>query len=152
MSMEMTLSWRNYIYLWRDSNWWFAETALSRFSFSSLNVLPIPSLMRQDSLFLFHTKLIQFKSHNCWITEIACPPSPYKSWVCMFLTTNFPHNKPFCQLFHVVFKSCKNEGKLDKCSAAFKIAPRRHWSVLYLSKKHCFLLLFYKRLSLGLKT
>ena len=150
--MEMTLSWRNYIYLWRDSNWRFAKTALSSFSFSSLNVLPIPSLMRQDSLFLFHTKLIQFKSHNCWITEIACPPSPYKSWVCMFLTTNFPHNKPFCQLFHVVFKSCKSEGKLDKCSAAFKIAPRRHWSVLYLSKKHCFLLLFYKRLSLGLKT
>ena len=152
MSMEMTLSWRNYIYLWRDSNWWFAETAISRFSFSSLNVLPIPSLMRQDSLFLFHAKLIELKSRDCWITEIACPPSPYKSWVCMFLTTNFPHNKPFCQLFHVVFESCKNEGKLDKCSAAFKIAPRRHWSVLYLSKKHCFLLLFYKRLSLGLKT
>ena len=150
MSMEMTLSWRNYIYLWRDSNWWFAETALSRFSFSSLNVLPIPSLMRQDSLFLFHAKLIELKSCDCWMTEIAC--SPYKSWVCVFLTTNFPHNKPFCQLFHVVFKSCKNEGKLGKCSAAFKIAPRRHWSVLYLREKHCFLLPFYKRLSLGLKT
>ena len=140
MSMEMTLSWRNYIYLWRDSNWRFAETALSSFSFSLLNVLPIPSLMRQDSLFLFHAKLIELKFGNCWITEISCPPSFYKSWVCMFLTTNFPHNKPFCQLFHVVFKSCKNEGKLGKCSAAFKIAPRRHWSVVYLPLQECSIL------------